>query len=271
MKKNILFFFFQSFLYLFSLAQTDSLSNKKNNKMSLSFAIGKTIPEGAFEVYVDDKTGNRAGAASFGYYGKLDFHYLIHKKFGVVAMLYSSLNNSITIPYNQYHLPSSTGLGGGFIITSKSYDSKNWKTNGVLIGLYATKVKKLMSINFNLTAGIQQVKSPETHIYYTGYNWIGGTKTGTFSSVITQPSLYSYNIVLDFGIDWVVALSPIYKVKFGIENFFSQATFDGKLKYNSETNNIDGSSTTNESQIHLHFTKNVLMFGLNAGIIYTIK
>jgi hypothetical protein len=271
MAKTLLVFFFQFFLHLFTLGQTDSLSSK----MSISFVLGTAIPEGEFRNLQNNFTydfhGSIAGGAKIGIYGKLDFQYLLHKNFGLITSLYSTMNNSKVPEDNEYNLPHSNALGGGFVITSNSYDTKQWYANSALIGIYATASIKLISLDFKLSAGIQQVKSPIAHKYYSGYNWIGGTKTGTFYSSETQPNFISYNFVANIGMDCKMKMTKSFSAKIGIENLFSQGNFDGDLIYTTVTNKADGTTSNNESQDKRGFTKNVFIMGLNAGITYSIN
>lgn len=277
MRKTLLIFFLQNLFQHFCFAQTDTIVKTELNKMTFSIAGGIAIPEGVFGEFENEnipyiyKGDNIAGGASNGYYVKLDFRYLIHKHFGATAMLYSSVNNKKELTDEEFKAPNSSGLGGGFRITSYTHDTKEWYTNGALIGVYAETGRKNLFVDFKLYLGIQQVKSPEAHIYEEGYNYMGGVGiTGTFTQTETQPSMTSYNIAGNLGIDCSYGFSNRFKAKIGIENFFSQAEFDGNLTYRTQTNYTDGTIVQSEDQKELHFKKNVFILGLNVGISYRI-
>jgi len=278
MRKALLILIIQNFLQHLCIAQTDTLPSKPNYKMLISIVGGTAIPEGAFGNFENNYTpyifqgGNIAGGASNGYYGKLDLSYLIHKHFGATAMLYSSSNSTKELTPQEFKAPFSYAMGGGFKVTSYTHDSKEWYTNGALIGIYAEAGIKFITLDLKFSLGIQQVKSPEAHIYEEGYNWMNGVgTTGTYSKVETQASLISYNMVGNLGIDLRSRFAKRFIARIGIENFFSQAEFDGNLTYATETNYTNGTTEHNEYQQKLHFTKNVFIFGINAGISYVIK
>ena len=278
MKKILLIFILQNLFQQLSLAQTDT-STKCNSKIIISIAGGTATPEGVFGKYVKDfdadytKNGNNiAGGASNGYFAKLDFSYLIHQGFGATAMVYSSMNSGKALTQNELQIPSSNALGGGFRIISYSNDTKNWYTNGVLLGIYTEATYNRLSIDFKFLLGAQQVKSPEAHMYEEGYNWqMGIGVTDYYRTVETQPSMISYNLVGNLGIDSRYRFSKRVSVKIGIENFFSQAVFDGNLTYITDKNFTNGTTGHSEDQKKIHFTKNVFIFGLSAGISYSIK
>ena len=278
MRKTLLILIIQNLFQHLCFAQVDTLKTKLNYKMIISIAGGTATPEGVFGRFENDHTpyifegGNIAGGASNGYYGKLDFSYLIHKHFGATAMLYSSSNSRKELTPQEFKEPFSYAMGGGFRVTSYTHDTKEWYTNGALIGIYTETGNKFIALDFKFSIGIQQVKSPEAHIYEEGYNWMGGVgKTGTYSQVETQPSLISYNVVGNLGIDFSYRFAKRFKARIGIENFFSQAEFDGNITFATDTNYTNGTTGHNEYQQKLHFTKNVFIFGLNVGISYVIK
>lgn len=187
-------------------------------------------------------------------------------------MLYSSVNNGKELTQQEFKPPVSYAMGGGFNITSYTHDTKQWYTNGALIGIYTEASNKFIALDFKFYIGMQQVKSPEAHIYEIGSTWqLGIGSTGNYRKVETQPSLISYNIVGNIGIDSRFSLSKKIKAKIGIENFFSQAAFDGNLTYTTDTNYTNGTTEHSEYKKKLHFTKNILIFCLSVGISYVIK
>jgi hypothetical protein len=279
MKKTFFLFILLNLFQHFSFAQKDSLQNNPKYKMIISLSGGTAIPEGAFGKFESQNApyiytgGNIAGAAAIGYYGKFDFSYLFHKNFGLTAMLCSSVNSSKDLTTNESKSPQqSSGGGAGFKVTSYKQDSKEWRTNGALIGIYAQTNYQSLSFDIRFSVGAQQVISPEAHLYEEGYLWHTGQGiTGYYSHVETQPYLISYNVAANLGMNISYNISKKLKVRIGIENYFSQAQFEGELTYTTVTNNTNGSTEYSESKQGLYFVKKVLFLGLNAGISYVIK
>lgn len=278
MRKILLVFIIQNLFQHLCFAHTDTLTTKTNYKMDISIAGGTATPEGVFGMFENGYTpyifqgGNIAGGASNGYYGKVDFNYLIAKHFGATAMLYSSVNSRKNLSPQEFKEPFSSALGGGFRVTSYTHDTKEWYTTGALIGIYTEIKCKFIALDFKFSVGIQQVKSPIAHIYEEGYSWqMGIGVTSNYRKIETQPSMTSYNVVGNLGIDFSHRFSKFFKVKIGIENFFSQAEFDGNLTYTTDINYTNGTTGHDEYKEKLHFTKNVFILGLNAGFSYVLK
>jgi hypothetical protein len=216
--------------------------------------------------------GNIAGAAGNGYYGKLDLSYLFHKNFGLTATLYSSINSSKPLLSGESEAPHSNAMGAGFKVTSYKQDSKEWHTSGALIGIYAQTNYQSLAFDIRFSVGAQQVISPEAHLYEEGYNWRTGQGiTGYYSHVETQPRLISYNVAANLGMNISYSISKKLKARIGIENYFSQAQFEGELTYTTVTNKTNGSIEHYEFKQELYFVKKILILGLNAGISYVIK
>ena len=277
MKKILITFILLILFENLCIAQKDTLSLERNYKMNISISSGRAIPFGGFSKLENENSpyitqgGNIAGAASSGDYAKIDFNFKVFKQFGVSAMLYSSENKGETPTQNEFKPPYSTALGGGYNITSYSYNTNDWTTKAALVGVYTESSHKKISLILKLLLGVQQVKSPETHIYMEGYNWmLGQGTTSNFKSEIKQPSFISYNIVGNIGIESHYRFSKRLKAKIGIESFLSQAAFDGKLEYTKESKFNDGSTIYYQDKSELHFTKNVFIICLNAGFVFDI-
>jgi hypothetical protein len=140
-----------------------------------------------------------------------------------------------------------------------------------LVGLYKETGNKWLTIDFKAAAGLQQVRSPQAHIYEQGYTWEVNSGITCYYKTQTQPVLTSYNMVANIGIDLIAGSSKKYKVIFGIENFFSTASFAGHHLYTNDADYTNGTTTHAESQNELQFLKNVSLFCINAGIVYVIQ
>jgi len=279
MKKTLLILIVQA-LCLQSFAQKhETVSDNKTDKMAFSLAFGASLPEGRFATFeydpaTESKFGrNIAGSAANGYYGKFELNYLIYKHLGLVAMFYASVNNGVKLTDEQMRSANYTsGQGGGTVIMTRRNEVNQWRTGGLLIGVYERIGKDRLHFDFRLTAGLQEVTSPEAKIYEEGYTWIFGTgKTGDLYRTETQQSLLSYHIVGNAGLDVVYSLSKKMRVKAGIDTFFSKAVFDGYQSYETTINNTNGTTEHSESEEYFLFSKYVFILGLNAGISYVIK
>lgn len=281
MKKALLILIIQC-LCIPSFAQNgEVVPNHKMDKLAFSFTFGAALPEGRFATFEYDpetqsKFGrNIAGEAGNGYYGKVELSYLIYKHLGLTAQFYSSVNNGVKLTDEQMRSTNYTsGHGGGTVITARRNEVNQWRTSGLLIGAYERIGKDRLHFDFKLTAGLQLVTSPEAKIYEEGYTWIFGTgKTGDFYRTETQPSLFSYNIVGNAGVDVVYSLSKKIRIKAGFDTFFSKAVFDGNQLYETTVKNTDGTTQHMETEEYFLFSKYVFILGLNAGIsyVYVIK
>jgi len=277
MKKTFIILITLSLFQQVCFSQADTTTAKLNHKLIISISGGTAIPEGVFSKFENinipyiSKGGNFAGGASIGYFGKLDVNYLIRKHFGVTAMLYSTVNRGKELTSEEFKPPVSLGMGGGFRTTSYTNDSKQWLTNGALIGVFAETGNKSVLFDFKICLGVQQSKSPEAHIYEEGYNWLMGITTSTYDHVQTQPSLTSYNFVGNLGIDMRVGISKKIKAKIGIDNFFSRATFVGNQTSSLDVNFSDGTNGHYEGTRDFSFTKNIFLLCLSAGLCYVIN
>lgn len=277
MKKPFFFIILNLFQH-FCFAQKDSVVSNTKYKMLISISGGLAIPEGIFGKFegyspIISQGGNIAGAAVNGYYGKLDFSYLFHKYFGLTAKLYTSVNNSKDLTNKEFQAPQQySGGGGGYKVTSYKHDSEKWRTSAALVGIYAQTNYKRLTFDIKFSAGPQQVLSPEAHIYEEGYFWsLTYGIYANYTRVETQPSLISYNVVGNIGMNISYNLQKKLKVRIGIENYFSQAGFKGELTYTTDTYNTNGTTEHSERKKELQFTKNIFILGFNAGICYVIK
>jgi hypothetical protein len=278
MKKTFFIFILLNLFQHFCFAQKDSLANNTKYKMMISISGGAAIPEAAFAKFESQNTpyiftgGNISGAAANGYYGKLDLSYLFHKHFGLTATIYSSVNSSKPLLSGELEAPRSNSMGGGYKVTSYKQTSKEWQTSGALIGIYAETNYQNMAFDIRFSVGLQQVISPEAHIYEEGYLWQTGQGiTGYYSHIETQPRLISYNVAANLGMNISYRISKKLKARIGIENYFSQAEFEGELTYTTDINKTNGTNEHYESKQELYFVKKILILGLNAGISYVIK
>jgi hypothetical protein len=258
-------------------AQKDSTSDVTNNKILINLSGGVAFPVANFRIFENEyapyiyQGGNIAGAASTGYYGKIELSYLFSKHFGVTAMIYSSNNKGVVLNRGEYTSPAASGLGGGSVITSSEHYTAAWRTSGALLGICEERNFNHIGFRIKFLAGLQQVKSPESQIRETGYYWVGGSTTGSFTNIQTQRELTAYAMTLNGGIDGYYHISKKIKLNIGIESFFSQPKFEGNLNYESTTEYTSGSTTYSESQKKLTFYKYVFLLGINAGISYVIN
>lgn len=278
MRKILGVFILLSLNQYLCIAQKDTLSLQRNYKMNISISGGRAIPFGGFSEFENENTpyitqgGNIAGAASNGYYGKINLDYLISSHFGISAMLYSSINKGVDLSNDEFQPPYSGGLGAGFRITSYSYDTKNWISSGALVGVCTESKLRKTSLIFKLLVGIQQVKSPETSIFMEGYNWIMDQGiTSYFNSELKQPCMISYNIVGNIGLEGSYSISKKMKAKIGVESFLSQAMFDGSKVWSTNYKYTNGTTEYSERKNEFRFTKNVFIFCTNIGISYLIN
>ena len=256
-------------IILFAVCKTgyanvgDTLTNKKFNRFFFAASGGLAVPVGKFNTYerygsASFVTGNNyAAAPKLGFNGKIEVMYLLLKKLGLICTYYSSSNkaNSLSkdtlFPYNPYG-----GRGGGSGVNSSIYKAKNWATNGILLGIAAHLKGDGYSINFKISGGWQQVKSPEIRIDGSGYWWNISPASGTYTFAIIQPSMTSYNFVLSGGADIRVKLVKKLGLIISADYLNSFASFNGNL--------IDqnGNKTPNS------FTMQISLFLFNMGICY---
>ena len=261
------------FVITISKSQTDSIIKKGNKRFIVSVAGGITMPFGVFAQYESENPTNIAGIAKRGFYYKFNFDYTFSKHGGITLVGYSSKNSTSLLTTAQLTQPFSGGLGGGSVPSSFNYTSNNWYTNAILVGLFGVKEEKYVTFNFRLSAGIQQVVSPESEEECTGYIWDGASRIHyPYDDKNFQPKLYSSNAVLNLGIDAVFTIYKGLKVKIGSELFLSQAKFNG-----SQTITNDGMAEFTNTPYHtvvqqnISFTKNIYLFCFNGGISYVIR
>ena len=259
-------------------AQSDTVKNK-GNKLFTSVTAGFNIPVGKFSKYEynsdkpNSNSTNIVGRAKTGFYSKLDFMFQIDKTVGLIAIAYTSINKADSLTHAELFPYGNPGHFGGSSITSYSYTSKTWNTNGLLIGLYISKNNKSGSFNFRIATGVQQVISPKTEFDYNGYNYsyYPATIVTAYISKEYQPKLYCYTIALNIGIDYNFYVTKKLRIKTGLDEFISQPYFSGNKTYTNDYDNGNGIISHTESQNGFSFTKNINVLCFNIGASYIIK
>jgi hypothetical protein len=264
----------------FSQAQIDSLFFKKVNGLFFSTSGGFSIPIGNFAKY-EQKSNNTYGVANFpgvpkvGQNGKAELMYMPFKNFGFTCTYYASFNKADTLGQGRF-FPSTSGggNGGGWVMTSYNYNTTNWQTKNLLLGIAAQiNTNKSFKIRFKISGGFQQVKSPNLHAVSTGYIWYfismnpNIVKQTPYTLSCTQSGLTSYNFVFGAGIDIRACLKNGFGIILSMDYLNSVAHFNGDFitDYNDGTSNSGITKTSNSS------TKNLSMVLFNAGISYEIK
>lgn len=248
--------------------------------MIISISGGVAIPSGVFREYekttaLTNQAINIAGGAKVGYYGKFEIKYLFSKHTGVIGMLYSSINKASSPKEFElfYEQPESVpALGGGYYRHLNNYDITNWKTFGLLTGMYRAERFYFLNFNFKLSVGIQGVKSPETKVDENDAVRWGGSISSTNTTQTFQPSITSYNFMANVGIDISLNISKRFRFKIGWDEFVSQALFKGNQTSVSDyIYNYNGTSEHKETEQNVAFSKNIYLTCFNAGLSYVIK
>jgi len=253
------------------LTQVDTLSRGKNQRFIISVSVGTSIPLGDFSFYSkqDYYAFTLSGDPKIGFSSKIDATCLFSKKhFGITISFLSSINKSWSESEGYYYRVPTTAMGSGSVVTSYSYETKNWYFNSLLTGIFVEPIHSpQISIRFWLTGGILQAISPESKLYQTGYIWVYHGSSWPFTENINQPQMFSYKFALNTGTNLFIRLNQKFRAILSVDFLASDAIFKGNIVEDF----YDG---TNDSYYGkkrpITISKRVYMLYCNLGLSYLI-
>jgi hypothetical protein len=260
-------------------AQVDTLSLKENHKLTFSISGGVALPVGKFSTFEttnpDLHSTNIAGGADIGYNAKFQMVYLFTKTIGMSLMFYSSINKSAAVDSADlfYVDPNAgscpcNGIGGNSNRTSYTSETKDWHTNAILAGIVISSNVGSHALNFRINGGVQKVQSPESHLSQQAWT-LNGIPNG--NSIQVQPSMISYNFILNSGIDLQVFLAKRLGIITSIDFLVSHASFSGQPTYSGNIYNSQGEVYHYESSRYRSFSKNISLINFNLGLNYRLQ
>ena len=254
-------------------AQVDSIARKGHHKFLLAFSSGVAIPVGTFAEFEVDPykyPSNISGVAGTGFNARVQVVYLTSRNFGFSGMFYSSYNIAQDLhKVDLFSGPAKHGQGGGYYQQSYTYETSNWQSYSFLAGLVGVAYFDPAIINFRMSGGIQYALSPESNLKEGGVI-IDPPDFYRTNKYTVQPSMTSYNYVINLGVDFQVPIHNKWGIIMSVDYFTSHASFNGESKINTdyydEPNKLYYESTTPTA-----FTKNYTMINFNLGAFYILK
>ena len=256
---------------LSGFTQVDTLPLSRNNKFILSMSAGISIPLGDFSFYAGQNYYSNilSGYPKTGFSGKVDVCYLFSKyHFGISLSLLSSINKSWSEYEGSYYRLPTTALGGGTVITSYSYETKNWYFTSILAGLFFEPIHLSgFSLRFWLAGGMLQAICPESNLYQTGYFWEMGQPETPFHENVSQPQMFSYKFALNTGYNFSISLIHKLRAVISFDFLASDAIFHGVITDCFEWD----PQQQYRSETPITITKRVYILNCNFGLAYTFN
>jgi hypothetical protein len=245
----------------------------KKSKIWISISGGASLPLPNFSNYINEDN-NLEGGADIGLNGRIEGKYLLRKNFGFLLSIFSTRNKNIDVQEKiLFPPPSHPGHGGGTGYTSYKYEAGDWQLTGLTGGIVMDFITNSFLFNFNISGGIEQVRTPEVRIERRGYYWQLSQPTADFSSVRTQEKSTSYCFVFDAGYKLGIVLRKKLQVYYMVGYQASNPLI--KLTSKSVTDYEDypyfSTQKHYESSYTSSFNKPLGIFYLNLGVGYLIK